>query len=127
MRHKERPDRRKIDCFHGCWLLEDAERKADIETLARMAARLAGRDPDEYLKMTLGDVTAFDDYIWRYPDFLNRAEAAYALLDGIAAPPASGLGPSVSLSHGLPEVEGGARRQCDGCDTSTDGRGAGSR
>lgn len=66
--------------------METAERSADIETLARMAARLAGRDPDEYLKMTLGEVTAFDDYIWRYPDFLNRAEAAYALLDAPVAP-----------------------------------------
>jgi len=66
--------------------LEKVDRSADIETLARMAARLAGRDPDEYLKMTLGEVTAFDDYIWRYPDFLNRAEAAYALLDAPVAP-----------------------------------------
>jgi len=55
-----------------------------------MAARLAGRDPDEYLKMTLGEVTAFDDYIWRYPDFLNRAEAAYALLDAPVAPDLGG-------------------------------------
>lgn len=58
--------------------------------LAKTAARLAGRDPDEYLKMTLGEVTAFDDYIWRYPDFLNRAEAAYALLEAPGAPDVPG-------------------------------------
>ncbi len=70
--------------------MESAERKTDIETLARMAARLAGRDPDEYLKLILGEVTAFDDYVWRYPDFLKRAEAAYALLDGLVPPDAGG-------------------------------------
>ncbi len=63
-----------------------AERNAEIEALARMAARLAGRDPDEHLKLVLGEVTAFDDHIWRYPDFLNRAEAAYAVLDAPVAP-----------------------------------------
>ncbi len=67
-----------------------AGKSADIETLARMAARLAGRDPDEHLKLVLGEVTAFDDYIWRYPDFLNRAEAAYALLDAPVAPDVGG-------------------------------------
>jgi hypothetical protein len=60
--------------------LDDVQRSADIETLAKMAARLAGRDPDEHLRMTLGEVIAFNDYIWRYPDFLKRAEAAYAVL-----------------------------------------------
>jgi len=87
--------------------LETAEKSADIETLARMAARLAGRDPDEYLKMTLGAVTAFDDYIWRYPDFLNRAEAAYVLLDAPVAPDVDGLGPS-------------ADREGDGSGSATD-------
>ena len=62
--------------------MEDFQQSADIEALAKMAARLAGRDPEEYVKMTLGDITAFDDYIWRYPDFLKRAEAAYELLKG---------------------------------------------
>ena len=79
--------------------METVERNAVIETLARTAARLAGRDPDEYLKMVLGEVTAFDDYIWRYPDFLNRAEAAYALLDAPGAPDMSGLGPSADRRH----------------------------
>jgi hypothetical protein len=45
-----------------------------------MAARLAGRDPDERQTIQLGGVIAFDGATWRYPDFLARAEAAYALL-----------------------------------------------
>lgn len=51
-----------------------------METLARMAARIAGRDPDEHLKIELGRTVAFDDLAWRYPDFLQRAEAAYAVI-----------------------------------------------
>jgi hypothetical protein len=66
--------------------LDEVQRNKDIETLARLAARLAGRDPDEYLCMTLGDVTVFDDFIWRYPDFLKRAESAYVLLKSVDAP-----------------------------------------
>src|SRR5918993_1844959 len=59
-----------------------AELRMDaIETLARLAARIAGRDPDDHATITLGDVTAFDDLMWRYPDFLARAEAAYRLLE----------------------------------------------
>ena len=57
------------------------ERLADIETLARMAARLAGRDPDEHVKCQLGTVVAFEGAIWCYPDFIERAEAAYRALD----------------------------------------------
>ena len=53
-----------------------ATRLADIEVLARMAARLAGRDPGEHVRLKLGDVVVFDDVMWRYPDFLARAEAA---------------------------------------------------
>lgn len=56
------------------------ERLADLEMLARMAARAAGRDPDQRLKVRLGETIAFDDLAWRYPDFLQRAEAAYALI-----------------------------------------------
>jgi hypothetical protein len=52
-----------------------------IEVLARLAARIAGRDPDDHATITLGDVIAFDDLMWRYPDFLARAEAAYRLLE----------------------------------------------
>ena len=47
-----------------------------------MAARLAGRDPDEHVRVTLGEEVAFNDAMWRYPDFLARAEAAYAVLAG---------------------------------------------
>ena len=53
---------------------------ADLEILARMAARLAGRDPDERVRIRLGEVTAFEGTVWRYPDFLHRAEAAYEIL-----------------------------------------------
>ena len=51
-----------------------------IEALARMAAELAGRNPDEYVRLQLADVVAFDGVMWRYPDFLARAEAAYEVL-----------------------------------------------
>jgi hypothetical protein len=53
---------------------------ADIEILARMAARHAGRDPDERVEMTLAGEAIFNGLIWRYPDFLTRAEAAYEAL-----------------------------------------------
>ena len=56
------------------------QKSADLETLARMAARLAGRDPDEHVRMVLGETVAFDDTMWRYPDFVSRAKAAYAVL-----------------------------------------------
>ena len=56
---------------------------ADIEALARMAARLAGRDPDQHVKMAWGNTVAFDDVMWRYPDFLARAEKAYEVLEAI--------------------------------------------
>ena len=62
-------------------LMSDEQRLADIETLAKMAARLAGRDPNKHLKLELGEVVAFDDLIWRYPDFLSRAEIAYKVLE----------------------------------------------
>ena len=52
----------------------------DIEALARMAARLAGRDPDEHVTITLGRSTSFDGPVWSYPDFLERARAAYQAL-----------------------------------------------
>lgn len=60
--------------------MNDQLRTEHIETLARVAAELAGRDPDEHLRLELGDVVAFDDVMWRYPDFLARAEAAYDVL-----------------------------------------------
>ena len=60
--------------------MNDQRKTEHIETLARVAAELAGRDPDELLRLKLGDVVAFDDVMWRYPDFLARAEAAYDVL-----------------------------------------------
>ena len=53
---------------------------AYIETLARMAARLAGRDPDEFVEIRIGAALAFSGAAWRYPDFVRRAEAAHDLL-----------------------------------------------
>jgi hypothetical protein len=47
-----------------------------------MAARAAGRDPDERVRVVLGDTVAFDDVTWRYDDFIQRAEAAYKVLTG---------------------------------------------
>jgi hypothetical protein len=53
---------------------------SEIEILARMAAHLAGRNPDEHIRLKLADVIAFEGEMWRYPDFIARAEAAYAAL-----------------------------------------------
>jgi hypothetical protein len=64
----------------------NVDRIAYIEVLARMAARLAGRNPDQHVCLRLGEFVAFNDLMWRYPDFLARAEAAYTALDG--PPPA---------------------------------------
>ena len=58
-----------------------ADKKPEhIEILARMAAELAGRDPNLHVRLDLSGVVAFDDLMWRYPDFLARAEAAYEVL-----------------------------------------------
>lgn len=65
-----------------CDRMVAADRMAYIEVLARMAARVAGRDPDEHVCLRLGEFVVFDDLMWRYPDFLIRAEAAYEALDG---------------------------------------------
>jgi len=67
----------------------DELRTETIETLARVAARIAGRDPDDHATIKLGNVMAFDDLMWRYPDFLARAEAAYRLLERGESPDAS--------------------------------------
>ena len=58
----------------------EIKRSEYVEMLSRMAARLAGRDPDEWLTMKLADIVIFDDLTWRYPDFMTRGETAYALL-----------------------------------------------
>lgn len=68
--------------------MSDAQHAADTEVLARMAARLAGRDPDEHVRLKLGDVDVFDGAIWRYPDFLARAQTAYRALIGTLKLPA---------------------------------------
>lgn len=57
------------------------DRGHDIEALARIAARLAGRDPDEHIRVELGKMVAFDGQVWRYPDFLARAKEAYRVLN----------------------------------------------
>ena len=61
--------------------MSNAEKEQVIEMLARIAARLAGRDPNEETKVEFGGVVAFDDVMWRYPDFLARARAAYHVLE----------------------------------------------
>jgi len=61
--------------------MDEQQKFADLKTLAQMAARLAGRDPDEHLIVKVGETVAFEDFAWRYPDFTKRAEAAYKLLD----------------------------------------------
>ena len=61
-------------------VMRNQESQSDIEALARIAARLAGRNPDERVTIKLADVTAFDGVMWRYPDFVRRAEAAYEVL-----------------------------------------------
>jgi hypothetical protein len=50
------------------------------QSLARMAAQLAGRFPDERVRVELAGYVAFDDHVWRYPDFLQRADRAFAEL-----------------------------------------------
>ena len=92
-------------------------RLVDIEALAKMAARLAGRDPDEHVRLELADVIAFDDVMWRYPDFLARAEAAYELLTSVSLTrPASFDGQCQSLTIRL------GRKQPDAQMQSSDGQ-----
>jgi hypothetical protein len=65
--------------------MTDPHKQSQIEILARMAAKLAGRDPDSHITIKLGDLIAFDDVAWRYSDFLRCAEAAYTAL--VSPPP----------------------------------------
>lgn len=60
--------------------MSETQRLADVESMARIAARLAGRDPDEHVSVVVGGVTVFHDVMWRYPDFLARAKEAYSVL-----------------------------------------------
>ena len=48
--------------------------------LAKIAAQLAGRRPTEKVTISFDGAVAFNDYVWRYPDFIQRAERAYAEL-----------------------------------------------
>jgi hypothetical protein len=66
--------------------LDIRDKAAVIESLARMAAQLAGRDPDEQVRMRLAGAVVFEEVMWRYTDFLRRAEAAYEVLSA-ATPP----------------------------------------
>ena len=58
------------------------DRSVCIEALARMAAEFAGHDPDRHELVKFGEIVAFDGPLWRYPDFLIRAETAYQVLKG---------------------------------------------
>jgi len=60
--------------------MSDTQKFADVETLARMAARLAGRNPDERVTMKIGQLMVYEGETWRYPDFLGRAKEAYDVL-----------------------------------------------
>jgi hypothetical protein len=60
--------------------MSEMQKLADVETLARMAARLAGRDPDEQAILKIGGVPVFEGEMWRYPDFSGRAKEAYSVL-----------------------------------------------
>jgi hypothetical protein len=48
--------------------------------LAKIAAVLAGRPPAEMLTIEYDEFVAFDDFAWRYPDFVQRAERAFTEL-----------------------------------------------
>jgi hypothetical protein len=82
--------------------MDDQQRAADIESLAKMAARLAGRNPDDHVKMKLGEVVGFEGPIWTYPDFVLRAEAAYELLNGPRRPISARSYRRRSLQHHWP-------------------------
>jgi len=95
--------------------MSDRQKMADIETLARMAARLAGRNPDEHLKIEMAGVVPFDDLLWRYHDFVVRAEAAYRALTApdLTSPSLNGRRHSaMSGSHRAPLA--GPERPRDG-------------
>jgi len=45
-----------------------------------MASRLAGRDPDRRVTLKIAETTVYDAVMWRCPDFVLRADSAYAVL-----------------------------------------------
>ena len=73
-------------CVEFCANEDAAFRTADIEALARIAARMAGQDPDDHATIKYGDFVAFNDTMWRYPDFVTRAEAAHEVLCAVELP-----------------------------------------
>ncbi len=48
--------------------MDPTDKFADLKTLARMVARLAGREPDEQVEIRIGDTLVFSDVVWRYPE-----------------------------------------------------------
>lgn len=90
--------------------MTEAEIRPEVEALAKMAARMAGHDPDNRVRIEVGGLTAFDDVAWRYPDFLQRAQAAYAVLtsDALKRPP---LHPDLATGHLSPDIASEARQQ----------------
>jgi hypothetical protein len=58
--------------------------QAALETLAKIAARSAGYDPDRSLAAQTGDLSDIGGPAWQHPQFIAVAEAAYAIL---TAPP----------------------------------------
>jgi hypothetical protein len=67
------------------------------EHLAKMAAQLAGRHPDEKVTVSFAGYVVFNDHAWRYPDFVQRAERAFAELAPTFA--ANGTAGSLSASQ----------------------------
>jgi len=64
--------------------MDDQKKFAGLKSLARMAARLAGRDPDERILVKDSDGVVFTDVAWRYPEYLKRAESAYDYLTRVS-------------------------------------------
>ena len=60
--------------------MNEQQKFADVKALAMMAARLAGRDPEQQIAVRIAGRLVFEGLVWRYPDFLQRAEKAYELL-----------------------------------------------
>ena len=61
----------------GPWAANYGER---IEVLARIAAQVAGFDPDANMTVRLGNVVAYDGPAWRYGPHLQRAARALLAL-----------------------------------------------
>jgi hypothetical protein len=46
--------------------MDPNDKFADLKALARMATRLAGREPAEHVEIRIGDKLVFRDVVWRY-------------------------------------------------------------